>query len=126
MNGNGTPDLVTRSTFGSLLRVMVNDGGGGFVFGPTLSLNFAAPINGTTGADMNGDQKAELIVFSGPSVLVMPTQSNGDIVSKSYYATTGNVSSFVTADFNNDGRPDIATSNVSTNTVNVLLNQCLP
>jgi hypothetical protein len=135
LDGDEKPDIITtnhldfgRVTEGTLFRNTSTSG----------NLSFAAKTNYYTGpyssaaiADMDGDGKPDL-------VLIDKTDNRGALVAnkstpgtlkltgmKSIYGL-GSPTAIVIGDFNLDGKPDLAITNYTTNTVSVLINQVNP
>ena len=77
----------------------------------------------TTSTDVDGNNSTDIIVsnLSSSSVSVFKNNGNGTFAAKLDYVTGSSPSGVTHADFNGDGRDDIATSNRS-GTASVLLN----
>ncbi len=119
LNGDGKPDLI--ATTGSMTATaLLNSGNATFTVGPSVDVwpqDVSGPI---TLADLNGDQKLDLVTgltasFGSADLgVVSVLYGNGDgsfAQFPSYGATTSQTSSVVVAaDFNNDGKPDLATA----------------
>lgn len=77
-------------------------------------------------ADMNGDGRPDLVILdqnSNSVTILLASGAAGNFVLGGHYligATTP--TGIAVADFNGDGRPDIATSNTGSNNVSILLN----
>lgn len=102
------------------------------------NLSFATKLDYSTGAnpskiainDLNGDGQLDIVTanVSDATVSVLENKSDGTSISfaTSVEFATGNQPRSVSiADFDNDGRPDIATGNYSDNTVTILKNQMM-
>ena len=119
LNGDGKPDLI--ATTGSMTATaLLNSGNATFTVGPSVDLwsqDVSGPI---TLAELNGDQKLDLLAGltavdgSANLGIVSVLYGNGDgsfAEFPSYGATTSQISiPLVAADFNNDGKPDLATA----------------
>ena len=125
LNGDGNADIVvaseTSGNTGSLV-VLLGKGDGTFTAGQTLSVaqptanNNAGPVIGVTIDDVNGDGKLDLIAVTNAKAAdsgIFTFTGNGD----GTFATNGiagpvgsSGQTAVTADFNGDGKKDIATS----------------
>jgi hypothetical protein len=136
LDGDGKPDLAVTNYNSNTVSVFINT-----TATAATTPTFANPVNFTTGtgpfaiaiADLNGDGKADLIVtVPGPqaaptdtiSVLLNTTTTTGvpSFAAKSDF-TVGMIPTSVTsADFNGDGKPDLAIGFYSLPQVSVLLN----
>lgn len=83
-------------------------------------------------ADINGDEKIDLVLGTNEGVIsVMGNESNG--VGNINFGTTlelatplGGPTFSTIADFDNDGKPDIAVTSSNTNTLSILGNKIIP
>jgi hypothetical protein len=122
LNGDGIPDIVvasdTSATTGTL-SIFLGQGNGSFTAGATLNVPLVSATGvvplGVTIDDVNGDGKLDLIATTAGSpsssgITVFLGQGNGSFGG----GITGPVNVggqvAVTADFNGDGKKDIATS----------------
>jgi hypothetical protein len=118
-NGDGIPDLVAPDSATGVVAVFLGKGDG----------TFAAAVNYSTGSgskplavavgDFNGDGKQDLAVALGnkAAVAILLGKGDGTFGAASTVATAGSALYYpvalVVADFNHDGRLDIATANNS-------------
>jgi hypothetical protein len=131
-NGDGKPDLVLIDYFDTDNSVLVMTGNGNGTFGKPLAikfnaqLGFEAPVVG----DFFGDGKLSVAVTTGDgSVSVLRGNGDGTFQAPSSTLTDFNGSfpnALVVADFNGDGKPDLAVSNFVAGDVSVLLNTSPP
>ena len=124
-NGDGKTDLAMVNARGNSVSILLGNGTGGFTAAPGSPItvgNF--PSSATTG-DFNGDGKADLAVadFNGSNVSVLLGNGDGTFTAAagSPVAVGTNPYSIKTADFNGDGKADLATANFADNTLSVLL-----
>ncbi len=126
VNGDGTPDIV--AVIGGSFTVLLNEGKGNFVSGQTVSFNGIFPTAAVV-ADFMGSGLNDLIVGvkldTTGALYLFPNQGNGNFGAPLTLASTGPVPTFAVADFNGDGKPDIAYSgdNDSSTGAHLLLNQ---
>ena len=80
VNGDGSLDLVSADSFGTTVSVLLNNGTGGFTSAP------GSPITVTTtdqlvevvAGDLNGDERADLIVETAEDDTITVLLGNGD------------------------------------------------
>jgi len=129
--GNGNLDLVVASSFGGLpIDIVLGCGDGAFNQGP-VSANGTAPASAYMPAvgDFNGDGKLDVAVTGGgyddTENLVTILLGNGDgtfsLAQNSVFATGSNPWAIVAADFNGDGKLDLAVANYDGGSVTILM-----
>src|SRR6266850_50589 len=114
-NGDSRPDLaVTAGGYCGDTRVFLNEGGGHFEESSTLE-HFVFPV--VQGADdFDGDGKRDLVFvydyYARPGDLeISRGHGNGTFDSRRDYPTGNDVRAIAIADFNLDGRLDVAVAN---------------
>ena len=137
-NLDGDPDLAVTSTFstGSLFPVSILLGAGDGTLGEPTEFGAGEETSSVTSADFNGDSKPDLATanlgpgpdFGTGSVSVLLGDGGGSFGPKTDFTTGPQPNSVTSADFNSDGKPDLATSNYdfSKSTVSVLLGNGTP
>jgi hypothetical protein len=125
-NNDGKPDLVTANGGSDTVSVLLGNGRGGF----TARLDAATgdyPVSVAV-ADFNKDGKQDVVTanpgrWDAPvnTVSVLLGDGAGGFATKTDFATDAGPGAVAVADFNNDGKLDVATANSESNTVSVLL-----
>ncbi|TAN70279.1 MAG: hypothetical protein EPN17_05840 [Methylobacter sp.] len=124
-NGDGKLDLATANSNSNDVSVRLGDGNGGFSGTTTVSVG-TYPLS-VISADFNGDGKLDLATANGNSNDVSVRLGNG---TGGFSGTTtlsvatspsSFISSFISADFNGDGKLDLAAANSGSNDISVLL-----
>ena len=124
-NGDGKLDMAVADTVGNNVTILLGDGTGKFAQagGSPVGVG-SSPVSIALG-DFNGDGKLDLAVSnnSGNSVTLLLGDGAGKFAPAggSPFGTGQAPFGLVAADFNGDGRLDLAIPNYSGNTVTVLL-----
>ena len=118
LNGDGKLDLVTASSMNGTLQFLFGNGDG------TFQVSTQPPSSGNTNvvavADVNADGKLDILAavscltnncFSDELEIVLGNGDGTFQVPPSYLSGGSNVWSVATADFNSDGKPDLAVTN---------------
>lgn len=127
MNHDGNPDLVIANTETPLITVLLGDGKGGFK--PAARSPFSAAsrphVHGVAVADFNGDGKPDVVTDSwgNNQILMLLGDGAGNLAGPGRAFNTGRrpYQRVRSADFNQDGNPDVVTTNLDDNTVSILL-----
>jgi hypothetical protein len=114
-NGDGKIDLALAIVTPSMVSILLNDGTGHFPTANTFTTN-SQPYS-ICSADFNNDNKADIAVANNGSTFkgfsVMLGNGAGSLGAASGYSVGTNPAEIATADFNNDGKKDIAITDVN-------------
>lgn len=124
VNGDGKSDLVATHTERSELSVLLGDGKGGFAETTGSPFDLGAPAWHAAIWDVNRDGWADLIA-TGSGLRVMLGDGRGGFqpAPGSPFTTGRGTWRLAFGDVNGDGKPDVATSNLESDTVSILLAQ---
>ena len=137
-NFDGKPDIAAISMPQNSVSILVALNTTASATKPTFSGAFPSVTVGTNpqgvvADDFHGDGKQDLAVanYSSNSVSVLLNTTPGGATTSSYAAPASfpvgtNPQSVASADFNGDGKPDLAVANFGDGTVSVLLNTSPP
>jgi FG-GAP-like repeat len=113
LNGDGKPDVV--GVYNSALYVFIANGDGTFKAGVPYALGATDSIRTLTLGDFNGDKKLDVAAADSTAPQIIVFLGNGDGTLQQPAKTSPGVSLAgyaVAADFNNDGKLDLAVSTV--------------
>ncbi len=114
-NGDGIPDLAFANEGATNVTVMLGNGSGGFTPSASSPFDVGSSASFVAAGDFNGDGKQDLAVACGITnqvVILLGNGSGGFTTASGSPITVGTgPSSIAVADFNRDGKADIAVSN---------------
>jgi hypothetical protein len=136
LDGDGKPDLITAITAGSVDSVLVHRNisvGSTISFGPKIILTSipSASVALFEISDVDGDNKPDIVNTSnGNGITILRNTSSPGAISFTsptpvLTGSSGNQQSVI-ADFNNDGKNDIATAGFSSKSIGVIKNTSVP
>lgn len=122
-NSDGKTDLVTANNVSQSLSVLFGHGDGTFLGAPTFrgGVNAVSVVVG----DFNNDGKVDVAVTNGspnPSTItVVLNDGSGGLLAPTSFSTGPDPTSPIIADFNADGKLDLAVANRISGNISVLL-----
>ena|GEM_PF-1788471 len=121
LDGDGDVDLLATNLSGNVVTVGLNDGSGSFT---TSAVAVGTGPRGLGLADLDGDGDLDFVSvnYDSNGLSVMLNNGDGSFAAASSWSTTGDIHpvQMVIADFNGDGRMDLAVTNNVINSVAIL------
>ena len=123
VNGDGIEDLITSNAYSNTISVLIGNGDATFQNAATVSVGSFPHFIGA--GDFNRDGKMDLAVPNADGNNISVLLGNGDgtfqPVTGEPPGTGSHPNGIVVADFNRDGKLDLATANAYGNNVSVFL-----
>ena len=125
LDGDGKADLVVTNSESDTTSILFNMGGG--TFGTQVSYPVGTYPMGVAIGDLNQDGRPDVAVAnsgaigSGNTVSLLMNAGGGNLAPEVRLAVGKGPSSIAVADFDGDGKVDLAVANGSEQTVSVLL-----
>jgi hypothetical protein len=126
LDGDGNPDIIVISypdETGLPYPLLIYYGNGDGTFQDGVLLPLTHSYSQIVIADINGDNKPDLILTDGGVIAVIPNLGARAFGPEEHYVAGHQISGLTVADVNKDGFPDIVAANAGGTTVVVLLNQ---
>jgi hypothetical protein len=124
-NGDGKLDLAVTDSGGNAVIILLGNGDG--TFGAPTTIPGGSDPDAIVAADFNNDGKIDLAIpnFGDNTITLLLGNGDGTFTqaSGSPYAVGHGPYQIVTADFNGDGKLDLAVENLIDGTVSILLQQ---
>jgi hypothetical protein len=125
LNADGKPDLATANNDSSDVTVLLGDGAGGFTPATDSPFSAGAFPHSVAIGDLNADGKADLATanYISNDITVLLGDGSGGFTPapRSPFAVGLGPSQVAIGDLNADGKPDLATANLVSSNVTVLL-----
>lgn len=121
INGDSKPDILATHHDMSQLTVLLGDGRGGFVEATASPFDFGGRAFHAVVADVNRDNKMDVVAAGGDSVLVMLGDGRGGFATGPALRNVKGAWRVDAGDVNGDGKLDMITNNFESDSVSVFL-----
>jgi FG-GAP-like repeat len=121
VNGDNKPDVLVTHHDQNQLTVLLGDGHGAFVEAISSPFDVGGKAFHAAVIDVNRDGKMDVMAAGGDSVRVMLGDGRGAFAPGPAIRTGPGSWQMALGDFNGDGKLDLVTSNLESDTVSVLL-----
>lgn len=120
LNGDGIVDVAysrqpnVAGYTSPIIGTLIGNGDGTFNFGNSYAVGNTGYLSGVALADLNGDHKLDIVAgnsfFGGTpdDLSILMGNGDGSFVAPPALPSSPSVGAIVTADFNGDGKPDVA------------------
>jgi hypothetical protein len=126
VNSDNKPDIVVANLGSNTVGVFLNAGNGTFLAQTTYSTGGGSTPRSVAVADVNSDNKPDIVVgnLGSNTVGVFLNAGSGTFLAQTSYSTGAGSSTYsvAVADVNSDSKPDITVANAAAGNVGVLLN----
>ena len=126
VNSDNKPDIVVGDYNSNNVGIFLNVGNGTFLAQTTYSTGAGSNPRGVAVADVNSDNKPDIVVadYTSNNVGVLLNAGNGTFLAQTNYSTGSGSSlySIAAVDVNSDNKPDIVVADYTSNNVGVFLN----
>ncbi|MEO1263645.1 MAG: FG-GAP-like repeat-containing protein [Bacteroidota bacterium] len=125
MNNDGFSDLVAVNESSDDLRILLNDGFGGYPSFEIYDTGDNSTPSPSEGADFNNDGEIDLVVTTAwdNEVRVLTGNGDGSFSNMEIYYTSNGVRGVVCGDFNGDGWDDMLTTNRLDGDISIFTNK---
>jgi hypothetical protein len=121
LNGDRKPDIIATHHDANKLTVLLAGDRGGFVEAPGSPFDFGGQASSAAIIDVNRDGKNDVMAVGGATVRVMLGDGRGGFSPGPSMQSGAGSWRMGLADLNGDGKLDVVTSNMESDTVTVLL-----
>ncbi len=128
LDGDGKADIATACWVSNQISIFRNTGVSGISFAPKIDYATASLPESISITDIDGDGKPDISVgnYSFNTISVLKNVSRAGIISftaKVEFGVGTNPKSICAVDLDGDGRPELASANLNSNTFSVLRNK---